>query len=520
MRQDIQSGGAPHAVPSLERAAIQAHGALLAIDDTGRIASLAGATDRLFGRTPHDLIGSPLVGTPGAPYGPLPAVPPDLTTRPRHVGRWLDRDRGRWDVSAHRSGPYTLLEFEPAPVHEPHAAAAVAAILRACAAFESCADVQAACAACAKALRQLTGYDRVAIGRFAAGTVAVAAAVEEAAPPSLPSLDGSLPLPFAPDGAGLPHAVPDLACLPTPVFPARMDGGEPDLGHCVLRPIGAAQRGHLESQGVEASLWLPIVVGGRQWGAAACHHATPRAMPCALRLACETVVRECALRIEACEAHERQRQAGLLVQEAHHRMQNSLHIVAAMLRLQARQATGDEVRSELEAAAGRLASVSTVHRQLSQPDGAREVRLDAYLGQLCTELARSWGDAWLEHLSIDVCRASLAAESAISLGLVVTELLTNAAKYAYRGAPGPIEVRARTHGTWLHVTISDRGCGMHSEVAGTGFGSRLNRLFAAQLGGDIQLASGEAGTTATLRVPLLPTRRGGVAGATAEADTH
>src|SRR5690348_11963447 len=197
MRQPIQSAGAPSILPFPEPATIQPHGALLAIDHAGCVASLAGAADRLFGRTPHDLLGIPLADAPGTPGNPLPAIPPDLTIHPRHVGSWLDRDHGRWDVSAHRSGSYTLLEFEPAPADEPHAAVALAAIHRACAAFDACADVQAACAACARALRHLTGYDRVAIGRFVAGTAVVTAAVEEAAPASLPPLDGVLPPPFA-----------------------------------------------------------------------------------------------------------------------------------------------------------------------------------------------------------------------------------------------------------------------------------------------------------------------------------
>ncbi|WP_424682757.1 histidine kinase dimerization/phosphoacceptor domain -containing protein [Frateuria sp. YIM B11624] len=520
MRQDIEPGGAPPTMPFPQAAAIEPHGMLLAIDDAGCIAALAGTTDRPFGHRPRDLLGSRLADTADAPRHPLPAVPPDLTAHPRHVGRWLDHDRSGWDVSAHRSGPYTLLEFEPAPADEPHAVAAAAAIHHACAAFESCSDVQATCAACAKALRQLTGYECVAIGRFAAGTTAVVAAMEEAISMSPPSLVGVLPLPFAPDGDGVGfHAAPDLARLPVPVFRAQAHGLDPDLGHCVLRGGGAAHRAQLERLGVAASLWLPIMVRGRPWGAVACHHATPRPVPCAVRLACELVVRECAMRIEACEAHERQRQAGLLVQEAHHRMQNSLHIVAAMLRLQARQAAGGEVRTELEAAAGRLAAVGAVHRQLSQPDDARVVRLDAYLGQLGTDLAQSWGEGWMQQLVVDACETGLAADTAISLGLVVTELLTNAAKYAYGGAPGPIAVHAARRGTWLHVTVSDRGCGMRSDAAGSGLGSRLNRLFATQLGGEIQWSSDGNGTTATVRIPLPALRMDEVAEPVAQADT-
>jgi two-component sensor histidine kinase len=513
MRQQIQPGGGAATDPIPEPAAIQPHGALLVIDTEGCIGSLAGATGRVFGRAPHELLGRPLAEISVPPGRPLPVMPPDLASQPRHLGTWHDRHDVRWDVWAHRRAPYTLLEFEPAAEDGPPAAT-IAALHRAFAGLESGAGLQAACAACATALRQLSGYDRVVVGRRA-GTAATTLALDEAIPGLLPWPDDATPLPFAPDGDGQVHAVPDLAALPARLLPARNDGGGPDLGGCVLRAIGARQRAHLEHLGVAASLWLPIVVRGRPWGAVACHHSIPRRLPCALRLACEIVVRELALRIETCESDERQRQAGLLVQEAHHRVHNSLHLLAAMLRLQARQAAGADVRLELEAAAGRLGAVSTVHRQLSRPEGAHEVRLDAYLAQLCTELARSWSDAWVDQLTVDACEVSLAADSVVSLGLVVTELLTNAAKYAYRGAPGPIDVQARVHGAWLHVIVSDRGCGMHGEGAGTGLGSTLNRLFAAQFGGDIQLSSGEGGTTATVRVPLLPSRQDAAAGALA-----
>ncbi|HEV2623306.1 MAG TPA: histidine kinase dimerization/phosphoacceptor domain -containing protein [Frateuria sp.] len=525
MRQHIEAGCASKAFPLLEPAAIQPHGALLAADAAGFIASLAGATGKVFGCAPHDLLGRPVAAI-SSPAGTMLAAPPELAGYARHVGTWLARDHNRWDVCAHRSGLYTMLEFEPAPVEETHAAVAIADIQQACAAFESCADVPAACVACAKAIRRLTGFHRVTVARFAAGATVVAAAMEEAASSSLPSLGDVLP--FAPDREVQAHAVPDLAYLPAPVLHAGTEEGGPHLGHCLLRGIGAAQRVRLGSLGVASSLWLPINVRGRPWGMVACHHADTRAIPCAQRLACEQVVRECVLRIEACESDERLRQAdarqqalhghaGLLVQEANHRVQNSLHIAASMLQLQARHAGQAVVRSELQTAAARVAAVGAVHRQLSRPGDPHDVPLDVYLGQLCVDLARSWGDAWMEQLTVDACPVTLAADSAVSLGLVVTELLINAAKYAYRGSPGPISVHAAIQGTWLHVAVSDRGCGIHGEILGTGLGSRLNRLFAAQLGGDIQLSSGDTGTTVTVRVPLPQPLQEGAAGATVEA---
>lgn len=507
---------------------IQPHGVLLAIDSTGCIASLAGAVDSVFDRMPQELLGSPIATAFDPLAGPAPVGLRDLPEDPLYVGTWLAREHERWDVSAHSSGAYTLLELERASPHEPFAAETVSAIRSAFEAFVSCTDIQAVCVACAKAIGRLSGFDRVTVERLIADHAAVAAAVEEAADSSLPSPDGFLPWRSSTQAEALAHAVPDVNYLPVPVLPLPTVDGGPNTGRCILRGIGPAERGHFEDLGVAASLWLPIVVRGQRWGAVACHHSVPRPLPCALRMACELVVRECALRIEAYEVeaqlrqtatrlHAQREQATLLVQEAHHRVHNSLHIVGSMLQLQARQASQAGVRAGLEVAAGRLAAVGAVHRQLSRPEGANDVRLDEYLEQLCADLARSWGDAWIEQLTVDACDAALAADCAISLGLVVTELLINAAKYAYRGAPGQIRVRAWKHGSWLHVAVSDRGCGMHGEIVGTGLGSKLNRLFAAQLGGDIQLSSGDTGTTATVRVPLPRLRQEGAAGATVQA---
>lgn len=194
----------------------------------------------------------------------------------------------------------------------------------------------------------------------------------------------------------------------------------------------------------------------------------------------------------------------LLLQEVHHRVQNGLQIVNSMLQLQARQAPDPQVRAQFDGAVTRLLAIGAVHRHLWQSGEAERVQLGRYLRQLCDDLMLSWGEEWSGRLSVDALDVALPSQTAVTLALVVTELLTNAVKYAYGGAPGPIAVRVDAVGAHLEVIVSDGGRGMTEASPGEGLGSKLIRIFTAQLDGEIETASGDDGTTVTLRIPLPP----------------
>ncbi|MGN2244541.1 histidine kinase dimerization/phosphoacceptor domain -containing protein [Frateuria sp. GZRR33] len=192
----------------------------------------------------------------------------------------------------------------------------------------------------------------------------------------------------------------------------------------------------------------------------------------------------------------------VLMQEVHHRVQNSLQIVNSMLQLQARQTSDREVRNQFEGAVNRLMAVSAVHRHLWRSSDAQNVRLGPYLRELCADLMFSWGDGWSGRVAVEATDTAIPSQTAVTLALLVTELLTNAAKYAYAGAPGPVEVRAdRTGDGGLRVMVRDHGLGMHGPVKGGGLGSKLIRIFTAQLGGHLETSTAENGTTVTITVP-------------------
>jgi len=205
---------------------------------------------------------------------------------------------------------------------------------------------------------------------------------------------------------------------------------------------------------------------------------------------------------------ERDRQIAdrdLLLQEIDHRMKNNFAIVASILDIQRRRVGGDAAEA-LGTALYRVESIARAHRHLYRGTGQSDaVQMRAYLTDLCTALA----DALLLRggvtLVCSVDEAEVPRDRAVSIGLIVNELVTNAAKHAFNGrASGTITVGFRRRpGGWTLI-VSDDGVGMQDAApAGPdhGLGSRLIPAFARQANGTLVTESGVDGTTVTMDLP-------------------
>lgn len=177
-------------------------------------------------------------------------------------------------------------------------------------------------------------------------------------------------------------------------------------------------------------------------------------------------------------------QKDFLLKEVNHRVQNSLSLVSAFLRMQARGAS-DEVSAQLEQAERRLMAVSLVHRRLYQDDSVEIVDLSRYLGELITELQGSLDSRWRDQMVLDLAPILISTDRAVSLGLILNELIINATKYAYGSEAGPISILLEQHRNSLRLIISDRGRGHAGKTEGTGFGSRMLASLIQRLGGTI-----------------------------------
>jgi PAS domain S-box-containing protein len=156
------------------------------------------------------------------------------------------------------------------------------------------------------------------------------------------------------------------------------------------------------------------------------------------------------------------KQKELLLQEMQHRVFNSLQIIASILFLKAKAATSDEARQQLEDAHRRVMSVATVQQHIHAAGGAELIDIAPYLTKLCQSLAESMigGD---DRVSLKVVCDKVAINSAqaVSVGLIVTELVINALKYAFPQdrRDGEVIVRYEVSGTNWRLVISDNGVG-------------------------------------------------------------
>ena len=196
-------------------------------------------------------------------------------------------------------------------------------------------------------------------------------------------------------------------------------------------------------------------------------------------------------------------QKDLLMKELNHRVQNSLQLVNAMLHLQARDAGDAEVKRHFDEASRRIRAIAVVHQRLWRSDHVRSVDFRSYIEELRDGLLDTWGRGWAGLVKVHGNAVLVPTEKAVTLALVVTELLTNAVKYAYDGEPGLIDVTVKPGTQSMTVVVRDHGRGISGgEQPTSGLGSRLVRSLVGQLDGEIGIRAADPGTEFSLVVPL------------------
>lgn len=193
-------------------------------------------------------------------------------------------------------------------------------------------------------------------------------------------------------------------------------------------------------------------------------------------------------------------QKELLLKEVNHRIQNSLQLVSSFLGLQSRALGDPQLHEAFEEARRRLQAVALVHRRLYRADQIEAVDLGRYLEELIADMNASMAREWAGQISVDAGLVLVPTDRAVTIGLVVTELVINANKYAYDGKPGPIDVSLEEHRANLRVIVADRGKGKHTPREG--FGSRMMTAMVRQLQGELTFGDNRPGLRAILTCPI------------------
>lgn len=199
-------------------------------------------------------------------------------------------------------------------------------------------------------------------------------------------------------------------------------------------------------------------------------------------------------------AHKAEREKELLLQEMSHRVKNKFAMIVSMIALQSRHA-GADVQRALQSIDARVRVIANIHDYLQRSRHDGNVDMREYLKGLCHSLAQANGDLRPITISVSVERVFLPPDKALSAGLIVNELVTNAMKYAFPDdRAGSVHVALEKRDGALHLSVSDNGVGCAAQNGG--LGTRLVKLIAAQLGGGAEWRALDPGCRASVSLPI------------------
>jgi two-component sensor histidine kinase len=194
----------------------------------------------------------------------------------------------------------------------------------------------------------------------------------------------------------------------------------------------------------------------------------------------------------------------VLFREVHHRVKNNLQVVTSLLAVKARQFRDPAVVQAFNDSLARVRSMSLVHEALYARGDTQRLDFADYLGGLCNELNSAYGAG--ERVSVEVLSEHkfLDLNQAVPLGLIATELVSNALKHAYKdGQSGRIVLSFSNVSGKGELTVENDGVELPEDAferAQRGAGLSLIRSLAGQLGGSVELERGE-GTRLRVEFP-------------------
>lgn len=220
------------------------------------------------------------------------------------------------------------------------------------------------------------------------------------------------------------------------------------------------------------------------------------------RASLETAKRDAEERLRASNAR-----LEALLREVNHRVANSLQLVSTLVQMQSNGLTDEAARHALRDTQRRIAAIGQVHRRLYTADNVESVDMQEYLAALVDELAETWSSADAPRaLRLAAEPIRLPTDRAVSLGVIVNELVSNACKYAYpTNASGEIRVTLKHDGAdRFLLAVEDDGCGMTADTParGTGLGTRVIRAMAQSLQSAVEYDPAHRGVRAILRASL------------------
>jgi len=193
----------------------------------------------------------------------------------------------------------------------------------------------------------------------------------------------------------------------------------------------------------------------------------------------------------------------LLLKEIHNRVKNNLQVISSLLNLQAGYIQDEQARARFKESRDRLKAMVLIHEKLYQSDDLTAIDFGGYIRNLAVHLFRAHQvDARAIALHLDVEPLNLDIDRAMSCGLIINELVSNAIKYAFpNGKAGEIRIGFHEEAQkQIVLTVGDNGAGLPKELdfrQAESLGFQLINTLAEQLHGTITLDR-DGGTRFTL----------------------
>ena len=196
-----------------------------------------------------------------------------------------------------------------------------------------------------------------------------------------------------------------------------------------------------------------------------------------------------------------------LLKEVNHRVANSLQLISSMVSLQSRQVPDEAAQRALKDTERRIQAIAAVHRKLYTSGDSEGVAMDEYLTAIVRELQETWSNPVSPRsIALEAEALRLETDKAVSLGVIVNELVSNACKYAYaEGEEGEVRIRLLREGdNRFRLEVEDDGCGCPDgePAKGTGLGSQLVAAMAGSLQSKLEYDRGHSGCRAVLVAPV------------------
>ena len=192
----------------------------------------------------------------------------------------------------------------------------------------------------------------------------------------------------------------------------------------------------------------------------------------------------------------------LLLKEIHHRVKNNLEVVSSLLELQSAQIEDPDVQEAMQASQNRVQSMGILHQKLYQSEHLAFIEMKNYFVNLTENILDSYNATERVEIELPMENMELDVDTAVPIGLIVNELLTNALKYAFpANGFGKIKLSLQEIGdNLLQLTLADNGVGKqeNAQAQGTGFGTQLVNLLTRQLDGKLTQIV-ENGTTVSIQ---------------------